>query len=163
MSNHLSAAQIAEWAAGEWREEQETHLRECPDCQWQVEEFQAVLGQFRGAVRQWSAARQQPGSTAAWKTKRTSLQATGLYWAAAMAAALCALVAVLVFHGSAANPVFPQETHSPVTDAALMRQVDTEVSQTVPDAMEPLMKLVSWDDSAAVNTPNSGASAKKEE
>jgi hypothetical protein len=31
-------------------------------------------------------------------------------------------------------------------DARLLQQVDAEISQKVPDAMDPLMNLVSWEE-----------------
>jgi hypothetical protein len=39
---------------------------------------------------------------------------------------------------------------SPDSDAALMDQVDTEVSEAVPDAMAPLTDLVAWDSNEGV-------------
>lgn len=159
MSEHLSAGQIAGWTAGERSPELECHLRECAACRSQIDEFQTVLAGFRSSVRGWTEAQYAASKRPAWRPESTPRVQPRLYWAAA--AALCALIALLVSHGSAP---FSGEAHSSTTDAALMRQVDTEVSQTVPDAMAPLMKLVSWDGSPATEgMPESKQSAKEEE
>jgi hypothetical protein len=42
-------------------------------------------------------------------------------------------------------PQHPQQQQAQISDAALMEQVDAEVSETVPDAMAPLTDLVAWD------------------
>ena len=47
------------------------------------------------------------------------------------------------------------------SDAALMDQVDTEVSEAVPDAMAPLTDLVAWDsgEGVAEKTPTTEKTA----
>ena len=162
MSEHLNAGQISEWIAGERGSDAERHLNACAACRSQLEEFQATLAGFRSSVRGWSEAQYGAGKRPAWRLDGPARRAQPpLYWAA-MAAAFCALMAILVIQGSAPHPRFSggadSSTHTSIMDAALMRQVDTEVSQTVPDAMEPLMKLVSWDES----TPAEGSSVSKE-
>ena len=174
MSTHLSASQISRSIAGERSSDAACHLSECADCRSRIEEFQGTLAGFRRSVRGWSEAQYEVRKHPAWRRDSPAQSAQRpLYWALywpAMAAAFCALMAVLVFHGSAprhgtsgdgqstAQSSLHSSSHTLTMDAALMRQVDTEVSQTVPDAMEPLMRLVSWDES----TPAEGTSASKE-
>ncbi len=40
----------------------------------------------------------------------------------------------------------PPSLEPAVTDAALLKQVNSELSRDVPGPMEPLTKLVSWDE-----------------
>ncbi len=169
MSEHLSAGQIAEWTAGERRPELDSHLRECAACRSQIEEFQTVLGQFRGSIRSWSDAQFGRVERPAWAPRSTKRVQPRLYWAAATAA-FCALMAIFLFQGSVPTTRRPllnephvTANHLTATDAVLMRQVDTEVSQTVPDAMEPLMGLVSWGDSSVAAEGSSGSKHSEKE
>ena len=165
MSEHLTAGQISEWTAGERNPELERHLRACAACRSEIDDFQKVLAGFQGAVRAWSNTQCEDGSRLAWRAENRAQQRVQprVYWMAA-AAAFCALIAILVFHGSVPHQVLSSEAHTSTSDATLMRQVDTEVSQTVPDAMEPLMKLVSWDgpSSAEEGSPSKQSPKRKE-
>ena len=97
---------------------------------------------------------------------------------------MCAVLALLVWYSQAipagqrslASPALVGSTIADTghrteaagrqlnADAVLMRQVDREVSQTVPDAMEPLMGLVSWDGATAdEGTPNDKRTSKQVE
>ena len=164
MSKHLSADQMAEWMAGVRAAEQESHMRDCPECRLALEEALTALGDWRATVHAWSdreyqlaqhrtAARQSVSNASTvwrWATGR-------LYWTAGVTTA-CALAAMLAWHNGAPPARTLQDAassaimrsaangrHGMNPDAVLMRQVDREVSQTVPDAMAPLMALVSWD------------------
>ena len=165
MSKHFSADQMAEWMAGVRAAEQESHMRDCPECRLALEETRTALGGWRDAVRTWSgreyqlaqhrAAERETASTASTVSRWTTMR---WYWAGGATAA-CALAAVLAWHNGAIPAGAQQDATSSVAvssaattsrhgmnpDAALMRQVDRDVSQTVPDAMAPLMALVSWD------------------
>jgi hypothetical protein len=46
----------------------------------------------------------------------------------------------------------PKTAATANADAALLAQIDHEVSRTVPDSMEPLTQLVSWDASSSAST-----------
>jgi hypothetical protein len=43
----------------------------------------------------------------------------------------------------------PSAQDSAAADAVLLQQIDADVSQTVPESMEPLVKLVSWNGGTA--------------
>lgn len=164
MSKHLNTDQISEWVTGEHNPTAEKHLGECEACRSQVESLQETLAGFRSSVRGWSAAQYAASQHTAFRAESLSRPLyPALYWAAAMAAAVCALLVILVFHEGSPRHVLINQTHSATTDAALMRQVDTEVSQTVPDAMEPLMKLVSWDGSPGAGEDTANKPAAEEE
>jgi hypothetical protein len=174
MSKHLNADQMAEWAAGVRRPELERHFGECAECRLALEELQTTFGTWRDAVRGWSdrqyqvaqqrmSARAMAGTMSGVPRRAHS----NLYWATGMAT--CAFVAVLLWYAGPTPLTERGVTSSPIVDssatesgratnpdAVLMRQVDREVSQTVPDAMEPLMGLVSWDGSATADEDAAG-------
>jgi hypothetical protein len=58
---------------------------------------------------------------------------------------------VLVFGGVSVvrrdHPPAPPD--SAAADAILLKQIDTDVSQAVPDSMQPLLTLVSWNGAQA--------------
>ena len=62
-------------------------------------------------------------------------------WALAVAALLIAVA--IPFYRSAMNEQHQQELAK--ADAALLEQIDAEVSRAVPPPMEPLIELVAWD------------------
>jgi hypothetical protein len=74
----------------------------------------------------------------------------GLLVAPALTAAVAAAVLVPVYghfhHQHGAPPIVitaqtPNDTHAAVDDTALMNQIDSEVSEDVPDALRPLADL----------------------
>jgi hypothetical protein len=77
----------------------------------------------------------------------------GLLLAPALTAAVVAAVLVPVYghfhhqHGAPPAPIViaaqqnPNDTHAAVDDTALMNQIDSEVSEDVPDALRPLADL----------------------
>lgn len=177
MSKHLNADQMAEWTTGDRRPELERHLRECAACRMALEEFQAALGGWRDAVRGWSDHQYQLAQhrmSARGVSVASRRPARNLYWATGTA--MCAFLAVLLWYAGTV-PV-TERSVAPATsiettavteagratnpDAVLMRQVDREVSQTVPDAMEPLMELVSWDGAAARDEAPGGKTNSKQ-
>ncbi len=142
---------VADPAAGESRED--------------VRELAEALSLFGSAMRH--LAEQQNASP--WVEARRPSRAVRLrlLLAPAMAAAMTAAVAVPVYshlhhrhHGMApiAQTVRqnPGQTRASVDDTVLMTQIDNEVSQDVPDALQPLADL----SEQAVSTTTS-ASEKK--
>jgi hypothetical protein len=109
--------------------------------------LQATLGQFRSSVREWSREHfdvEQFDANAGLRTewhRRAAYPA--LRWAAAgfvMAVALS-----LSMHGWLRAPA---PAYTAVSDDTLLKQVDREISRSVPGSMEPLTRLVSWDEGA---------------
>jgi predicted anti-sigma-YlaC factor YlaD len=149
MGEHFTDGQVAEWVAGERVPEREAHLQDCPVCRSQVESFQAALTGFGASMRAWSET-QYVAAEASVKARSSvrPVALRGSVYAAAALAALCLVAVLVMFHGVLLRQGAPVDTRSSLTDAVLLRQIDTEVSQTVPDAMEPLTELVSWDSPA---------------
>ena len=149
MGEHFTDGQVAEWVAGERVPEREAHLQDCPACRSQVEDFQAALTGFGASMRAWSDAQHAAAEARvkAGSSVRPVVLRGSLYAAAALAA-VCLVAVLAMFHGALLRQGAPVDTHSSLTDAMLLRQIDTEVSQTVPHAMEPLTELVSWDSPA---------------
>jgi hypothetical protein len=135
MSEHLSEREISAWAMGGREGASVAHVRECPSCRAAAEGLEGTLSDFRMAVREHSeAAILATPVAAAFAPSRSPL------WPS-LAVAGVALAAILV----AIVPEFPRSASvapaDPAADAALMRQVDADVSQAVPDSMEPLLQL----------------------
>ena len=155
MSSHLSSQQVAEWVGGKRNRKAETHLRDCPACQAEINHFEATLGQFRSSLREWSAEQFNPNVLIGtdWQKSQPKTTLPKLGWALLLLAVY--LAASLLLHRS--------ETHQPIvvrvatiSDSALLKQVDQDVSRTVPSPMEPLVNLVSWDGSSSQGTENNG-------
>jgi len=130
---HLSEEQIAQWVAGERFAEVEEHLAGCGTCRASIAEFEAVLAQFRDSSRADAFVCPPPYGVR---------RARKFLWPrlAAAAAALALLVAVPLYRQRQEQ----QRELRAQQDAQLLQQVDAEISQAVPDAMDPLVKLMSW-------------------
>jgi hypothetical protein len=142
MNRHLSSEQISQWMAGERTPDQEVHLQKCPRCAAELADLEATMRSFGDSVRRWSEQR----SGAAPQSLRHVLLGHSrtirpMRWALAVAALLIAVA--IPFYRSAMNEQHQQELAK--ADAALLEQIDAEVSRAVPPPMEPLIELVAWD------------------
>jgi hypothetical protein len=135
MNRHLTPEQISKWMSGERTSSEEQHLLECPRCSAEVAGFASTLAAFGGAVRGWSA------QQTVVRPLRDGRRARPLRWAWVAAAALLL---------AAAFPIYRFDQHRQLerarADAALMEQVDREVSRVTAAPMEPLAKLMTWDE-----------------
>ena len=146
MNTHLTSQQISECVFGEGSREAELHVRECSLCQADLSQFEASLKGFRDSVRHWSEQQIPPFLP---RAKRNPAQSRmmGLCWVMA-AIALCVFIGRLSY-----RPVSPSQTAAiAIADTALLAQIDHEISRTVPDSMEPLTQLVSWDANSSAAT-----------
>jgi hypothetical protein len=137
MSGHLSSVEISEWLAGIRASRSERHLAECAGCAAEMERASEPLARFGAATRAWCAAETpvpRLGSVASAVSRRRRFTT--------MRVALAVAVALLV-----AAPVYRQHQHTIETarqDEALLEQVQTEISRSAPEPMQPLEKLVAW-------------------
>jgi hypothetical protein len=135
MNTHLSPERISKWAMGEQSEAERQHVLECRRCAAEVWRLESALAEFGGAVRDWSERQTVV------KPSRDGRRARPLRWA--WVAALAMLVA-------AAVPLYRVDQQRKLerarADAALMEQVDREVSRAIATPMEPLAKLMTWDE-----------------
>ncbi|HUP02936.1 MAG TPA: hypothetical protein VMU19_03025 [Bryobacteraceae bacterium] len=147
MSQHLSERQIAEWSLGGRDPEVDRHVAYCAACRAELERTGSALAAFRESARQWSAREMERVPHTGWRAQDPPRWNAfrALRWACAMAVlAVCAGVSTMAWRSHQA----PAQD-SAAADAMLLKQIDADVSQTVPDSMEPLVKLVSWDGTGA--------------
>jgi len=144
MIQHLSAEQISQWLMGDGTPQLERHLAECSECRAELGKLETTLAQFRGAVRNWSGSALPP----AWQPP--AARAPWFSWArlAVAAAALCFLVALPVYWSTRARERAAEAARA---DALLLERVDSSISRAVPEPMEPLVNLVTWNSSPAEN------------
>jgi hypothetical protein len=143
MNRHLSAQDICAWLAGSHTPELQQHVLGCPVCQAELAHLGQALTQFRGTVRDWS----ERQSTGAVKLTPSVSTFRHLRWACAVMAASVLLSLSVLWRGNQ-----PSTGGVPAADAALLAQVDRQVSRAVPSPMEPLMNLVLWDGDAQAET-----------
>ena len=131
---HLSAEQIAQWIAGQRPAEAELHIASCGQCRGRVAGFEDVVAQFRSAVGS------VPAPPPVWRARRT------VAWPHLVAVAAIALLLLApLYREREARRRAAIERQ----DAQLLQQVDSEISRAVPDAMVPLVKMVSWNSNEA--------------
>jgi anti-sigma factor RsiW len=135
MIAHLSSEQLSECILGQPSPLVARHIQDCPTCRAELVQFREALGEFRGAVRDWSKeqANQALAISNSVPEPRSWAFSNQLAWAL-LISAVCVI----------ASFVMPQ--HEPENtagaDAVLLNRVDVQVSRTAPSSMEPLMKLV---------------------
>ena len=146
MSRHLSERQMSEWVLGERSPDAEKHVGECARCREAVNGAGQALAAFRESARQWSENELGAAAPDAWTTERARPWITfrSLRWACLAAMVLVLAGVSVVWRGQR-----PSAQDSAAADAVLLQQIDADVSQTVPDSMEPLVKLVSWNGGTA--------------
>ncbi len=142
-TGHLTEQQILAWQLNEQTPEQAAHVAECRECRTEVEGLQSSLAVFRSAVFAWSDGHESRTLRPLWTAPRKRWLQPALQWVAA-AALLAGVAAPLYTHRVMEQRREEQAQQRARADQALLEQVDQEVSQTVPDSMEPLADLVSW-------------------
>jgi len=147
MIEHLSADQISQWIVGDRPLELQEHVAECAECRAELGQLESALAQFRTAMREpagfvpppaWRQPEPRPAPWFSWP--RLVLTAT----------ALLVLVAVPVTwrvrnHEQALRE---QAAQTALADSRLLESVDAEISQAVPQPMEPLVTLATWNSSS---------------
>jgi hypothetical protein len=136
MIQHLSAEQISQWMIGERTPQLEHHIAECEECRGELEQLENTLQQFRGSVRAWSGSAAVP----AWQAPERE---PWFSWPKlVLAAALLLLLGSLpVFWNIRARHRAAEVAQE---DTQLLERVDSSISRAVPEPMEPLVNLVTW-------------------
>ena len=164
MNSHLSQEAMLRWQAGEASEVEQAHVAECAECQAQTQPLADALKWFGSAARQWGAekaalahewrearaAAMQEWHESEW---RKSGSAVARSWRSMAAAWVTIAVALLLdfgiglprwkAHRAAIEAQVQQRQQQQaqqelVRDNALLEEVDQDVSQEVPSAMQPL-------------------------
>jgi hypothetical protein len=141
MIEHLSAEQISQWMVGDRTPQLEHHVAACGECRAELEKLETALSQFRTVMREPAAAVPLP----VWRAPQT---APWISWPRLVLAAVALLVLValpLAWRAHARE----QAAQAALADSQLLESVDSEISQAVPEPMEPLVSLVNWSASAA--------------
>lgn len=141
MIEHLSAEQVSQWMIGERTPQLEEHLAQCAACRGELDEMEGALSQFRSAMRDPANSAPPP----VWR--EPSLRADWLAWPRlALAAALIIAVGLPVSREVRAHrqALREQAARAALADSQLLESVDAEISQAVPQPLEPLVTLVTW-------------------
>jgi len=141
MIEHLSAEQISQWMVGARTPQLVQHLAECRACRSELEQLESALSQFRTAMREPAYSEIPP----AWREP-----SAGSLWSSwpRMVLAGAALLIVVALPLSWRARVREQAAQSAIADSQLLESVDSAISQAVPEPMEPLVSLVSWNSSS---------------
>ena len=158
MIHHLTAEQMSARFSGEHNNDVERHLFICSDCETELRNFENTLLSFRTSVRQ-SSEEQAPKFHPEFHLQASAREIPPLKVMLCWAVAGLLLCLCLVHLGPGDRPVKPgPESQAASRDVALLRQIDQEVSRTVPGPMEPLTQLVSWNSGASTASfPESAA------
>lgn len=158
---HLSAWEQEEYVIGQRMPEVTGHLAECAECQASVAGMQQRIALFREAALGWSAEHLEKSQLRvprphAGQKRWPMLPAW--QWALAVLFLLLLLplyrsgrhVGGLMTHSNVALKA--DHEAAPISDDALLQQVDEETSEAVPSSMEPLTHLVTTNPNASSNS-----------
>jgi len=176
-SAHFDEEAMTRWQMGDATETERAHLAGCSECQAQARPLADALSCFGAAARQWGeekaavAQEWRAARTAAAQEWRESKAAAARSWRSMVSAwAVVSVALMLMFgiglprwkaHRAAIEAQMQQrqqqqEKQELARDNALLEEVDQDVSQVVPDAMQPL----SWNgpNGSTANVTNGTAS-----
>jgi hypothetical protein len=167
---HLDEEAVTRWQMGDAEDAERAHVAGCAECQAQTRPLADALSWFGAAARQWGeekaavAQEWRVAKAAAAHEWQESRAAAARGWRGMVAVwAVVGVVLLLMFvigvprwqaHRAAIEAQMQQqqqqqESQELARDNTLLDEVDQDVSQVVPEAMQPL----SW------NTANSNAAA----
>ena len=149
MNEHLSAPEISAWLCGEISADRAAHAGQCPLCRAEMARLEADIRGLRGAIHEW-ARREGGENQSAWQPARMRTgRVPRLAWTAAAAALALASAAPLYRHALERRRA--AEAARARADAALMQQVDLEISRAVPGPLEPLAGFIAQPDSSTTS------------
>jgi hypothetical protein len=155
-SAHFDEDAVTRWQMGDATEAERTHLAGCAECQAQARPLADALSYFGAAAREWGDERAavtqewRAAKAAEWRDSKT---AAALSWRPMSAAWVTVSVALLLLFGvglprwkahrvyieaQAQQQRVQEQKQELARDNALLDAVDQDVSQVVPEAMQPL-------------------------
>ena len=137
MTEHLSGEQISQWMIGERAPQVERHVAACGVCRAEVEQMGTALSQFRTAMRAASVTAPAP----AWRNAPS--RAPTFTWPRLVLAA-AALLILLAAPIAWTTHERERAAEAALADSQLLERVDSAISRAVPEPMEPLVTLVTW-------------------
>ena len=176
-SAHFDEDAATRWQMGEATEVERTHLDGCVECQAQARPLADALSCFGAAAREWGEERAavtrewRVAKAAAAQEWRESRAAAARSWRTMFAAWVTVSVALLLLFGvglprwkahrayieaQAQQQRVQEQKQELARDNTLLDEVDQDVSQVVPEAMQPL----SWNaaNNNAAGTTDASAS-----
>jgi hypothetical protein len=182
-SGHLSKEALLRWQIGDTNEAERAHVAICKECQAQAKPLEDALSWFGAAARQWGeekaavAEEWREAKTAAVLEWQESKSAAARNWRSMVGAWATVSVALLLIfaiglprwkaHRAAIEAQVHQQQQLQremqdkqelARDNALLEQVDQDVSQEVPEAMQPL----SWSPASSGSASPSGGKTSRQ-
>jgi hypothetical protein len=145
MIEHLSAEQISQWMMGERTPQLLQHVTGCARCGAELQQLETALTQFRTAMREPPYSPAYPIVPPAWREPDSS---SPWYSWPRLVLAIAALFILVALPLSWRARVREQAAQTALADSQLLESVDSAISQAVPEPMEPLVSLVSWNSSS---------------
>jgi hypothetical protein len=186
-SGHLNKEALLRWQMRDANEAERAHVATCTECQAQAKPLDDALSWFGAAARQWGeekaavALAWREGKAAAAMDWQESKIAAARNWRGMVGVWATVSVALLLIFGIGLGIGLPrwnahraaieaqvhqqqllqgerQDKQELARDNALLDQVDQDVSQEVPQAMQPL----SWSPASSGSASPSGGTASRQ-
>jgi hypothetical protein len=144
MIEHLSAEQISQWITGDRPAELQHHVAECTECRTELVQMEAALGHFRAAMR-------DPGVVPAPVWRAAPARRVASLWPRLVlaAATLLVLIGGPVYWTAHERARQAEAAAQALSDTQLLERVSSAIAEPVPEPLEPLVTLVTWNASSA--------------
>ncbi len=141
MKEHLPPQRITEIVVAGAGPLDTAHLAGCTGCRAEVARLQEALAEFRRTLSAHAALTSMTVAASQGIPARRAGEARWGRWPLYAAAAIVLASAAPIYQTVRAHHMAAQAA----ADAQLMEQVDREISEAVPNAMQSLQQLVVWD------------------
>ena len=160
-TNHLSNWEQEEYLLNQRTPQMLRHMAECAACRDAIDRLDQTLGMFRTTAVAYSAQSLAGRPLPVFSSARRWLPVHMLRWSfAALLPLVLLALALLPLHLSTPKPV---RTAAPISDDALLEQVDEQLSVAVPSSMESLTHLVSARNTGADSSGLDSAHARSKQ
>lgn len=158
MNSHLTEAQLCDLLSTTPESASaDAHLAECSLCANEFSTLRQSLSSFRLAASNYSLLHTPPRPVVGTTVQRSFFAVPRLVWAGALAAVLAVTgVTVSNLHKPAAvTPnVTTATTGQPVSDEALLQDIDSDLSTSVPPSLQPLDTTSAGTEQTTISTSN---------
>jgi len=153
VSRHLSARDISECVIGNRSDTVEGHLNACSECAGEVARMSESIAMFGSAIREWSEQQEGNVEIKAPDPAPNHFWDMGMFrWQVATASMAALLLAAIPVHRMNHREPVPMTMTAAVSDDALLRDVETQISRSVPVSIEPLADLMTSDTGTTTTT-----------
>jgi anti-sigma factor RsiW len=161
MTQHLTPAQLHDLlsrTADAPATTEQLHLADCPECQEDCSNLDRSIANFRLAATSFALLHTPPRPVIGTSVRRSFFALPRIVWATGLGSVLAltgATLSTLYRQPSrVVAPVTAAATQQPVSDEALLQDIDSDLSASVPPSLQPLDTTPTASEQTTTSTSN---------